>query len=60
MLISWYLGANVSKINPYAYIIKSWKPQPNTQKGKIVIDIYENVFTRPKRVFHKIVFVDIQ
>lgn len=57
-------GAGVLRINPYTYIIKEWKAQPGTQKGKMVIDVYENVFEddskKSKKVFHKVVLIDIR
>jgi hypothetical protein len=44
------------------FSIKEWKAQPGTQKGKMVIDVYENVFEgeKSKRVFHQVVLIDIR
>ena len=53
-------GATVLRIDPYSYLIKAWNAQSGTGKGKLVIDIYEDAFTKPKSVVHKVVLVDIK
>ena len=55
-----FQDATVARVTPNSYSIRSWKPQPGTRKGKMVIDIYENAFFKTKKVFHKVVFIDIQ
>jgi hypothetical protein len=55
-----FVGATVWRITPYSFGIKGWKPQPGTQKGKMVIDIYENMFFKSKKVIHKVVYFDIR
>ena len=59
-LNAYFPGATVQRINSHTYFIKAWKPQPNTSKGKIVIDVSENSFTKPKNVYHKIELVNIK
>jgi hypothetical protein len=56
----YFPGATILRISAYSFAIRSWKPQPNTQKGKMVIDIFENVFTKSSNVLHKVVFIDIK
>lgn len=55
----YFPGATVMRIDAYTYFIKSWKPQPKTQKGKMVIDVVENAFFKPKNVCHKVVLIDL-
>ena len=59
-LYVYFPDATVQKINSYTYFIKAWKPQPNTNKGKIVVDISENSFFKPKNVYHKIQLIEIK
>ena len=56
----YFPGAKLTRLNQYTYFIQSWEPQPGSKKGKMVIDIYENSFSRSKRVYHKVVLVDIE
>jgi hypothetical protein len=56
----YFPGATFIKIDPYSYYIKSWKPQPNSNKGKMVIDIYENAFFKSKWVYHKVELIEIK
>ena len=53
-------GATVIRMDSYTYFIKSWSPQPNTKKGKMVIDIVENVFSKSKNICHKIILIDLK
>lgn len=56
----YFPGATVQRINSHTYFIKAWNPQPNTRKGKMVIDISENSFTKPRNVYHKVELLDIK
>jgi len=58
----YFPGGTVRRTNMYTYIIMEWRPQPGTQKGKMVIDVFENVFEneKSKRVNHKVVLMDIR
>jgi len=56
----YFPGAKFTRLDQYTYFIQSWKSQPNTKKGKMVIDIYENTFFKSKRVYHKVVLIDIK
>ena len=56
----YFPSATVQKINSHTYFIKAWKPQPNTNKGKVVVDISENSFFKPKNVYHKIYLIEIK
>jgi hypothetical protein len=61
MNLSAYLpGSTTYRIDAYSFVITDWHRQPDSQKGKMVIDIYENAFFKSKRVLHKIVLVDIK
>lgn len=56
----YFPGATVMPIGHYSYFIKSWAPQPGTQKGKMVINVFENAFYKSKRVFNKVVYTDLK
>jgi hypothetical protein len=58
----YFAGGTFRREGMYTYIIMELRPQPGTQKGKMVIDVNENVFEgeKYKKVFHKVVLIDIR
>ena len=58
----YFAGATVRRTDLYTYVIKELRPQPGSEKGKMVIDVNENVFggEKSKRIFHKVVLIDIR
>ena len=56
----YFPGATVYKINYWTYAIKNWTSQPGTKKGKIVVDIIQDVFTDTKLLKEEILYPTLQ
>lgn len=53
-------GCAIQMLTHYSYHIRSWSPQPKTNSGKLMIGVYENVFTNSKQVVKKELFIPLK
>jgi hypothetical protein len=56
----YFPGAKVYKIDNYTYVIKDWKPQPNSNNGKFVVNIYQDIFAEAKILREEIIYVTLK
>lgn len=56
----YFPGATVIRLNNTTYIIRKWDAQLNTNKGKIVVGIYDRMFTHPFILRNDIFLIDIK
>ena len=63
----YFPGATVKAVGKYSWEIKSWNPQPNSENGKMVVDIdqfnvesAETASRKPKRLRHEVILIPIE
>jgi hypothetical protein len=56
----YFPGAKVYKIDNYTYMIKDWEPQPNSNNGKFVVNIYQDIFASAKILREEIIYVTLK
>lgn len=56
----YFPGATVIKIDNNTYAIRKWNTQPNTTKGKMVVDIFDRLFSNSRMLRHDVFLVDVR